>query len=87
MVMTEWGLAQDGKAYSATTYNGCLVAFMQKWKPSGWMQWDLAGSYYVRQGMQDMDESWGLLSHDWSAVRSQATVDNSLTKMIKATML
>ncbi|KAF4620243.1 hypothetical protein G7Y89_g14577 [Cudoniella acicularis] len=43
MVLTEWGLAQDGKAFSATTYNKCLIEFMGKWKPSGWIQWDLAG--------------------------------------------
>ncbi|RDL38898.1 Uncharacterized protein BP5553_03238 [Venustampulla echinocandica] len=87
MVLTEWGMAQDGKYFSTTTYNKCLIEFMQKWKPSGWVQWDLCGSYYIRSGAQDTDESWGLLSHDWSKVRNQVTVDNSLSKMVKATLL
>ncbi|KAH6666258.1 glycoside hydrolase superfamily [Halenospora varia] len=87
MVLTEWGQAQDGKAFSATTYSKCLVEFMQKWKPSGWIQWDLAGSYYLREGTQDRDESWGLLNHEWSAVRSSASMDGSIGKMVKATLL
>lgn len=32
------------------------------------------GSYYVRQGVKDYNETWGLLSDDWGALRSPALV-------------
>jgi len=30
--------------------------------PGGWMQWALAGSYYIRSGIQDFEEPWGELT-------------------------
>ena len=32
------------------------------------------GSYYVRQGVHDYNETWGLLTDDWAAVRSASLV-------------
>ena len=32
------------------------------------------GSYYVREGVKDYNETWGLLTDDWGAVRSPALV-------------
>lgn len=89
VLLTEWGFTQNGTYWRDTTYNKCLIAFMDKWKPSGWMQWELAGSFYVQTRaatVQDSDEGWGLLTHDWSAIRSQVTVDESLSKMVDATL-
>lgn len=86
VVLSEWGFNHDGNYWNTTTYNECLIQFMSKYKPSGWMQWDLSGSYMLREGVQDIDESWGLLSHDWSSVRNQETIEYSLSPMIKATL-
>lgn len=108
VVLSEWGFIQNGTYWNQTTYAKCLVETVKKWK-YGWMQWDLAGSYYLRTSdgasTQDMDESWGkrllcyisaagvspanilslgLLNHNWTAVRSPITVENSLQKMIDA---
>ncbi|KAI5291510.1 hypothetical protein KEM52_000144, partial [Ascosphaera acerosa] len=88
VLMTEWGFAQDGKYYKQTTYNKCMIEFVKKYK-IGWLQWVLAGSYYIKTtdsstAVIDSDEGWGLLNHDWSGTRSQVTVDNSITKMIEA---
>lgn len=93
VMMTEWGFAQDGIYWNSTTYNKCLIEFMDKWKPSGWMQWELSGSFYtqtrvrVPPTIQDLDEGWGLLNHNWTAIRSPITVENSLDKMLKATLI
>jgi endoglucanase len=90
VLLTEWGFAQNGTYWRDTTYNKCLIEFMGKWKPAGWMQWALGGSYYIRNfrgiSPQDDDEAWGLLNHNWTGIRSQVTVDNSLTKMVEATL-
>ena len=61
VVMTEFGFGQadgsDGGAYAE-----CLRDYVttgQEGGAGGWMQWVLAGSYYVRTGEQDDDETWG----------------------------
>jgi hypothetical protein len=32
------------------------------------------GSYYVREGVPDYNETWGLLTSDWTGLRSPALV-------------
>lgn len=62
VVLTEWGFAQDGVYWNRTTYNRCLIEFVDYWKV-GWFQWELSGSFYVRTrsgvSIQDEDETWG----------------------------
>ncbi|KAB8338929.1 hypothetical protein FH972_021869 [Carpinus fangiana] len=82
IVLSEYGFAQDGEYYKKK-YNHCMIEFMQEHK-FGFMQWALQGSYYLRQGTIDSDESWGLLDHSWTGTRSVATVQNSLNLMLAA---
>ncbi|TVY91983.1 Endoglucanase E1 [Lachnellula willkommii] len=84
MVMTEWGYSQDN-----TTYQGVYASCLQNYLPSlhaGWMIWVIAGSYYIRSGTQDFDETWGLLNHDWSGWRSSAAIENNIVPMVQATL-
>jgi hypothetical protein len=90
MVLSEWGFIQNGTYFQQTTYNNCTIEMVEDWK-FGWMQWELSGSFYLqtRPGrtpatIQGLDEAWGLLNYNWSAVRSPVTVENSLEKMIAA---
>jgi endoglucanase len=91
MLLTEWGFIQDGSYWNTTTYNKCLIEVFGKWKSSGWMQWETAGSFYIKSSwqtgtsVQDLDEAWGLLNHNWTATRSPITVQESLEKIIAAT--
>lgn len=66
VVLTEWGFAQDGVYWNRTTYNRCLIEFVDYWKV-GWFQWELSGSFYVRTrsgvSIQDEDETWGKQKH------------------------
>lgn len=92
MLLSEWGFIQNGTYWNQTSYNRCLIEFMGKWKPSGWMQWEVAGSFYLKTSyatgvsVQDLDEAWGLLDHEWKGTRSPVTVENSLQKMVEATL-
>ncbi|MAD87690.1 MAG: hypothetical protein CL912_32420 [Deltaproteobacteria bacterium] len=92
MLLSEWGFIQNGTYWNQTTYNKCLIEFMGKYRPSGWMQWEVAGSFYRKTSyatgvqVQDLDEAWGLLDHEWKKTRSPVTVENSLQKMIDATL-
>lgn len=90
MVISEFGFIQNGTYWNQTTYNKCLIEMVEDWKV-GWMQWELSGSFYLqtRPGrtpttIQGLEEAWGLLNYNWSAVRSPVTVENSLDKLITA---
>ena len=82
VLLTEFGfdVARDWQS----VYSTCLAELLTEEK-SGWFIWVLAGSYYIRSGTKDYEETWGLLSHDWSGWRSQAYVDGGLKPLIDKT--
>jgi hypothetical protein len=84
VMMTEFGFAMDNSTWRGV-YASCLAEYLPTLK-AGWTIWVLAGSYYVRSGIQDYDEDWGLLNHDWSAWRSQGYVDGALRGMVRETL-
>ena len=59
LVITEWGHDEtDASGAYNSSYSTCLTQFMVD-RQFGWMLWVLAGSYYIRSGVQDSDESYG----------------------------
>jgi hypothetical protein len=60
MVITEWGHDQTDGSYTGV-YASCLHSYLPA-QHVGWTIWVLAGSYYIRSGTQDYDETWGLYS-------------------------
>ncbi|OTB00591.1 glycoside hydrolase family 5 protein [Hypoxylon sp. CI-4A] len=83
VVLTEFGIQQNDTA-SQDPYISCLLDYVPT-QNAGWMIWSLGGSYYIREGNQDHDESWGLLTHDWSDWRSPDFVNDSLTPAVTKT--
>jgi hypothetical protein len=83
VVLTEFGFSQSGDDYTKN-YATCLKKLMPQWK-TGWTVWVLSGSYYIRSGTQDFEESWGLLNHQWSDWRSSKAID-ALKGMIDASL-
>lgn len=57
VVMTEFGYAQDASGVGSI-YATCLKSYLPS-QQVGWIVWVLAGSYYIRSGTQDYDETWG----------------------------
>ena len=84
VLMTEWGFAMDATTWQGV-YASCLTDYLPAQK-AGWMMWVIAGSYYIREGTQDYDETWGLLNHDWSDWRQPEYVQEALIPMIKKTL-
>lgn len=86
VVMSEWGFANDDVTWRNGTYATCMQRFLRDAMPAdaGWMVWVIAGSYYVREGVQDYDESWGLLDHDWSDWRSPEYIEGGLKPLVSA---
>ncbi|WPH01329.1 Hypothetical protein R9X50_00416800 [Acrodontium crateriforme] len=87
VVMSEFGFDQtDGSSSSA--YAQCIKSYLPSLPggPGGWMQWVVAGSYYIRSGTQDYEETWGLLNHDWSGYRNQNVIDAYVKPFVRATL-
>ena len=59
-VLTEFGFDQTDGSYTKP-YAKCISSIVteQPGGPGGWMQWALGGSYYIRSGIQDYEETWG----------------------------
>lgn len=85
VVLTEWGFAMNDNTTWQLPYTQCLAEWLPAQK-AGWMIWVLAGSYYIRSGTQDYDETWGLLTHDWSDWRNPTYVQESFIPMVSATL-
>jgi hypothetical protein len=72
VVLTEFGFSQADASYTKV-YATCIKKLMPKWA-TGWTVWALGGSYYIRSGTLDYEETWGLLNHGWSAWRNEAAI-------------
>ncbi|KAK7935853.1 glycoside hydrolase family 5 protein [Apiospora marii] len=83
VLLTEFGFNMNATEWRRT-YATCLADYMVSLK-SGWFIWVLAGSYYIRDGTQDYEETWGLLNHDWSDWRSLEYVEGGLIPLIEGT--
>ncbi|KAL2837556.1 glycoside hydrolase superfamily [Aspergillus pseudoustus] len=84
VVLTEFGFAQD-----ETTWEGVYASCLRSWIPeqqAGWIVWTISGSYYLRSGTQDMDDTWGILDHTWSDWRNPEAIEDGLKVMVKASV-
>ncbi|OAL47990.1 glycosyl hydrolase family 5 protein-like protein/cellulase [Pyrenochaeta sp. DS3sAY3a] len=83
VVLTEFGFTQADASYNGV-YATCLRKLMPQWK-TGWTVWVISGSYYIRSGTQDYEETWGLLNHQWSDWRNKDAI-TALKGMVDATL-
>ncbi|KAN0063945.1 hypothetical protein ACQY0O_003551 [Thecaphora frezii] len=58
VLLTEFGDAQDNQ-YKSNVLQNCLRDFTSK-HGIGWAQWSLAGSYRIREGIKDFEDTWGV---------------------------
>lgn len=60
VVLTEFGFMQDNTTYTRP-YPTCTAEYLTNLPggPGGWFQWVISGSYYIRRGTQDFEETWG----------------------------
>ncbi|KAL4936952.1 hypothetical protein BDV06DRAFT_232903 [Aspergillus oleicola] len=84
VVLTEFGFAQDNE-----TWTGVYAECLRSWIPeqqAGWMVWTVSGGYYIREGVQDSDDTWGVLDHTWSNWRNEEAVEVGLRGMVEASL-
>jgi hypothetical protein len=85
LLMTEFGFTQDETTWKTDKYATCITDYLPQQKV-GWFIWVIAGSYYIREGDQGYDESWGLLDTTWSEWRSPEFVGERLKGMVNTTL-
>ncbi|KAG4440078.1 hypothetical protein IFR05_004421 [Cadophora sp. M221] len=95
VLFTEFGFAQNGSDYLGV-YAQCLKDFVTGEKRLaeanrieggiGWLQWTIGGSYYSREGIQDFDDWWAILNHDWSNWRNETVIDNYQRPMVQGVL-
>ena len=72
--LSEFGLALSGGSDDGVTsgdraYLDCVAQYMTG-NDADWAIWALQGSYYVRNGETDYEETFGVYNKDWSAARN-----------------
>ncbi|KAI9167351.1 Glycosyl hydrolase 5 family protein [Paramyrothecium foliicola] len=74
LFLSEFGVSMQGGPHQGLNdedhaYLTCLVGYLEG-NDADWAHWALQGSYYIRDGAVDRDESWGALDNSWSRWRN-----------------
>lgn len=75
LILSEFGFAMgggsraDGLSDKDGRYFDCLKEYALN-NDMEWAFWSLQGTYYIRNGIVDYDESWGYMNADWTGVRN-----------------
>lgn len=76
LILSEFGVAMTGGDNSGLSdddydYLTCLVGYMTN-NDAEWALWAIQGSYYIRNGVIDYNETWGVLDYTWTETRNPA---------------
>ncbi|ONK58283.1 uncharacterized protein A4U43_C09F10580 [Asparagus officinalis] len=74
LFMSEWGIDQRGENNNDNRYLGCFLATAAALDVD-WGLWALQGSYYLREGIVDAEEFYGVFSLNWERKRNQTFLD------------
>jgi hypothetical protein len=63
------GGPNDGVSDEDFSYFNCIKEWMTG-NDADWSLWALQGSYYIRDGQADYEETWGMIDTDWNGLRN-----------------
>ncbi|KAF6149565.1 hypothetical protein GIB67_003713 [Kingdonia uniflora] len=69
LFISEFGVDQRGGNVNDNRYLNCMFGVAAE-LDLDWALWTLVGSYYLREGVRGLDETYGLLNNDWGDTRS-----------------
>ncbi|KAJ3675310.1 hypothetical protein LUZ60_004352 [Juncus effusus] len=75
LFMSEFGVDNRGISDNDNRYLGCVLGLLAE-LDLDWALWTLPGSFYFREGVVDMDETYAILNHDWSKTRNSTILRN-----------
>ncbi|GER33031.1 glycosyl hydrolase superfamily protein [Striga asiatica] len=74
LFLSEFGIDQSGVNEAENRYVSCLLAEVAE-KDVDWALWAFQGSYMLRQGTVDLNETYGVTSFDWERPRNPNFLD------------
>ncbi|GFP88950.1 endoglucanase [Phtheirospermum japonicum] len=69
LIASEFGIKQVDVDRADSLFLGCFLGYLAE-MDLDWGVWALQGSYYIRHGLHGLDETYGMLSSNWSSIRS-----------------
>lgn len=69
LFVSEFGGDQTGVSRRDNRFLSCFLAVAADWDLD-WALWALQGSYYIRKGRPEFEETFGVLNRDWSGPKS-----------------
>ncbi|PWA81786.1 ricin B, lectin domain, Glycoside hydrolase [Artemisia annua] len=69
LFISEFGVNLMGTNRADNYFLTCYMAYLAE-SDLDWALWALQGSYYLRQGVQNTDEQYGLLDTNWTQLRN-----------------
>lgn len=69
LFITEFGMNLMGTNRGDNIFLPCYMAHLAE-MDLDWALWAISGSYYLRQGVQNMDEQYGMLDSNWTRFRN-----------------
>ncbi|TVU13515.1 hypothetical protein EJB05_40575, partial [Eragrostis curvula] len=73
VILSEFGVDNRGGNLGDNRYWGCVAAAAAG-LDLDWALWTLQGSYYLRNGVEGYDETYGILDHEWQQPRNQTAL-------------
>ncbi|KAK8449020.1 hypothetical protein SEVIR_7G149000v4 [Setaria viridis] len=73
VILSEFGVDNRGGNTNDNRYYGCAAAAAAD-LDMDWALWALQGSYYLREGVRDLDEVYGVLDRAWSGPRNASAL-------------
>ncbi|XP_047971015.1 glycosyl hydrolase 5 family protein-like [Salvia hispanica] len=73
LFLSEFGIDERGPSVADSRYITCFLAAVAELDVD-WALWSLQGSYMLRQGKVNLDESYGILDFDWDRLRNPGFV-------------
>ncbi|KAL9997015.1 putative cellulose 1,4-beta-cellobiosidase (reducing end) [Helianthus debilis subsp. tardiflorus] len=74
LFVSEWGVDQSGTNDNDNRYLNCLLGWAAE-NDLDWALWTLVGSYYYREGVIGMEETYGLLNWNWRELRNSSFLE------------
>uniref|UniRef100_A0A0D6QSZ4 Glycoside hydrolase family 5 domain-containing protein n=1 Tax=Araucaria cunninghamii TaxID=56994 RepID=A0A0D6QSZ4_ARACU len=69
LFISEFGIDERGTRVKDNRYVNCFLAFAAE-GDFEWALWTLQGSYYLRNGRSDFEETFGILKARWDEIRN-----------------
>lgn len=67
--LSEFGVNQATVNYGDGRFLDCVIEYLRT-AEEPWALWALQGSYYLRNGVRDLDETYGVLDSSWHEIRN-----------------